>query len=97
MVAVLNNKFDRAVKFSLTKCAYTHSFSKNQLICCCVFFGNIKFNGAVSLNIISQQTLKQYPSSSTRQMFLLYNFQILYLNTKRKFKKSYKINEIFTS
>ena len=65
-----------------------------MLLC---FFGNIKFNGAVSLNIISQQTLKQYPSSSTRQMFLLYNFQILYLNTKRKFKKSYKINEIFTS
>ena len=42
MVTVLNNKFDRAVKFSLTKCAYTQSLSKNQ------FFGNIKFNGAVS-------------------------------------------------
>ena len=32
---VLNNKFDRAVKFSLTKSAYMHILSINQLICCC--------------------------------------------------------------
>ena len=42
MVAVLNEtEFDSAVKFSPTKCAYM------------LFFGNQKFNAAVSLNLIS--------------------------------------------
>ena len=32
---LLNNEFDRAVKFSLPKRGYTHILSMNQLICCC--------------------------------------------------------------
>ena len=32
---VLNNEFDRAVKFFLTKRGYTHILSMNQLIFCC--------------------------------------------------------------
>ena len=44
---LLNNKFDRAVKFFLTKRGYTFILSMNQLIGCCAC--NIKFNATVRL------------------------------------------------
>ena len=100
MAAVLNDKFDRVVKFSLTNCVNTHSVSINPPICCCLFVSNIKFNATVSLNLIIITARALKVQSSTRQflrdIFLSYIFESLYL-PKIGFKKSQleKINKVY--
>ena len=76
MAAVLNDKFDRVVKFSLTN---THSVSINPPICCCLFFVcNIKFNATVSLNLIIITARALKVQSSTRQFLCDIFFSTIY-------------------
>ena len=72
MAAVLNDKFDRVVKFSLTNCVNTHSVSITPSICCCLFVCcffvcNIKLDATVSLNLIIITARALKVQSSTRQ------------------------------
>lgn len=63
---VLNNEFDKAVKFFSKKCGYAHIVRMNQLICCSFVLCHIKFNMIVSFNLIiimHAKTSKQYAST----------------------------------
>ena len=73
---VLNNEFDRAVKFFSNKTwLYAHpKYEPTNFFVVFVLF-NIKFNATVTLNFIiiaHAKTSKQYASTSTREFFILF-------------------------